>query len=113
MKSLTKTIALFLLAFAGFVKPPSAQAQSVINPSDPVITYNPASPPALPAWGTIGKWVRTVRLGWNTDSWKCYILNTIPFRLKFPKTYNHTAVDGKRYPMVVFYHGAGEKGEKY
>jgi predicted esterase len=111
MKRMAKTLAMFLFIVACFSMK-QANAQSILNPSDPLITYNPASPPAEPAWGTIGKWVRTVRLTYNTDSWKAYIYKTIPFRLKFPKTYNPTANDGKKYPMIVFFHGAGESGPK-
>ena len=85
-------------------------AQSVLDPSDPVITYNANQAPTQPAWGKIGKWVRTVRLGWNTDSYKAYIYKGCAFRLKFPKTYNPAANDGKKYPMLVFFHGLGERG---
>jgi predicted esterase len=88
-------------------------AQSVLDPSDPVITYNPNNPPAQPNYGQIGKWVRTVRVGWNSDSYKAYIYKGSAFRLKFPKTYNPTANDGKKYPMMVFFHGAGESGTIY
>ena len=86
----------------------AAATTSILNRLDPVITYNAASPPTQPAYGTIGKWVRTKRLNWNTDSFKCYIYKGRPFRLKYPKTYNPTAADGKVFPMFVFFHGAGE-----
>src|SRR6218665_526467 len=82
-------------------------AQSVIDPSDSVITYNASTPPSQPAWGQMGKWVRKKRLNWNTDSYKCYIWKGFPFRIKFPKSYT-TANDGKKYPVFVFYHGVGE-----
>ncbi|MBS1659465.1 MAG: fibronectin type III domain-containing protein [Bacteroidetes bacterium] len=86
----------------------SALAQSVLNPADAIVNYNSAAPPTQPAWGTIGKWVRTPRVSWNTSSYKCYIYKGTPFRLLFPKTYNPTANDGKKYPMMIFYHGVGE-----
>lgn len=86
-----------------------ANSQSVLDPNDPVINYNPSSPPTQPPAGQIGKWVRTPRnFGWNTDVYKSYIYNGYAFRLKFPKTYNPTANDGKKYPMIVFFHGYGE-----
>ena len=88
-------------------------AQSVLDPTDPVVTYNQSSPPAQPTWGQIGKWVRTKRLGWNTDSYKAYVYKGCAFRLKFPKTNNPTANDGKKYPMLVFFHGLGETGSIY
>ena len=90
--------------------------QSILNPNDTVFTYNSAATlgtstnPNQPAAGTIGKWVRTVRMSYSTTEWKCYIFNGMCFRLHFPKGYNPTANDGKKYPMMVFYHGAGEAG---
>ena len=91
----------------------TSQGQSVLNPADSVITYNPAKPPTQPAWGSIGKWVRTVRLPWNTTGYKCYIYEGNQFRLYFPLSYNPTANDGKKYPMMIFYHGEGEAGTIY
>lgn len=88
-------------------------SQSIMDPSDPIVTYNSNNPPTQPAFGQIGKWVRTVRLGWNTTSYKAYIYKGSAFRLKFPKTYNPTANDGKKYPMLVFFHGLGETGTIY
>ncbi|HEU4553432.1 MAG TPA: fibronectin type III domain-containing protein, partial [Chitinophaga sp.] len=84
----------------------------VLDPNDPVVTYNSASPPTQPAWGAIGKWVRTKRLSWNTDSYKCYIYKGMQFRLKFPKNFN-PADTSKKYPMIIFFHGIGEKGSLY
>ncbi len=84
--------------------------QSVLDPNDPIVEYNSSNPPTQPPAGQIGKWVRTKKLNWNTDSYKAYIYNGIAFRLKFPKTYNPTAADGKQYPMIAFFHGAGEAG---
>ncbi len=46
-------------------------------------------------------------------SYKAYIYKGCAFRLKFPKTYNPTANDGKKYPMMVFFHGLGEAGDIY
>ena len=86
----------------------NTRAQSVLNPADAVVTYNVATPPTQPAYGQIGKWVRKKRLNWNTDSYKAYVYKSFPFRLKFPKSYDPTANDGKRYPVLVFYHGVGE-----
>ncbi|WP_177191850.1 fibronectin type III domain-containing protein [Parafilimonas terrae] len=103
----------FLIFLVILISSNCVSAQSVLNPADPVITYNQSSPPAQPTWGQIGKWVRTKRLGWNTDSYKAYIYKGCAFRLKFPKTYNPTANDGKKYPMLVFFHGLGETGSIY
>src|SRR5450631_744329 len=109
MKIFTRIVSLMLIALSGFFAP-AVQAQSILDPTDPVITYNPAAPPASPAWNSIGKWVRTVRLGWNTTNFKCYVYNGICFRLRYPKSYNPTANDGKKYPIMIFWHGAGEGG---
>lgn len=106
MKLFTKAASILLVACIGFAS--NANAQSILNPADPLITYDPLNPPAQPPWGQIGKWSRTVRMGWNTDLWKAYIYKNYCFRLKFPKTYNPTANDGKKYPIMLFFHGYGE-----
>jgi hypothetical protein len=109
MKTFTQIAPVLLLFVAGsFLSP--VRGQSILDPSDPIVTYNAASPPASPAWGTIGKWVRTKRVSWNTNNYKCYVYNGLPFRLRFPKSYNPTANDGKKYPMLIFFHGNGEGG---
>lgn len=104
---------LFLVCCLAFSIPGLAQ---VFNPADPVITYNPNDPPETPAWGTISKWVRTVRSSVNfsnKDSYKAYYLSGMPFRLKFPKSYVHGVSDGKKYPLFIFLHGRGEGGGIY
>jgi hypothetical protein len=112
MRSFTKlaTLTLFV-CFVAFGN--AVHAQSVLDPNDPVITYNSSAPPTQPTWGQIGKWVRTKRLSWNTTDFKCYIYKGVCFRLKFPKSYNPTANDGKKYPMMIFFHGLGEAGSIY
>jgi len=81
----------------------------VLNPNDPVVTYNPASPPTMPAYGTLGKWVRTVDFNWPTSEYKCYYYEGLQFRLKWPANYN----PAQSYPMYVFFHGVGERGSIY
>lgn len=98
-----------LLYFAVFCQKQTA-AQSVLNPNDPIVEYDPSNPPVEPPYGQIGKWVRTKSLSWNTDSYKAYIYEGMCFRLKFPKTYNPTANDGKKYPLAIVFHGGGEIG---
>ncbi len=98
-------LGLALLAVTGLT-PVVAQ---VFNPNDPVVTYNPAAPPSKPASGQVGKWVRTPRVSFSTTSFKCYIYNDIPFRLKYPKNYD----PAKTYPILVFFHGIGEFGTIY
>ena len=109
-----KKIYFFLIALTALLTLSNAViAQSVLNPNDQVITYNSSTPPTQPTFGQIGKWVRTKRLSWNTDEYKAYIYKGCAFRLKFPKTFNPTANDGKKYPMLVFFHGLGETGTIY
>lgn len=98
---------LFLLLSFGL----PASGQSVFNPNDPIVIYDPANPPAQPPSGQVGKWVKTNRLTWNTSSFKCYIYKGIAFRLKYPKSY--VPGNGKVYPLFLFFHGAGEKGTLY
>lgn len=109
MRKFARSITLVAIVFAACMSQ-GAFGQSVLDPSDPIVNYNSSAPPSEPAWGTIGKWVRTPRLGWNTSAYKAYIYKGMAFRLKFPKTYNPTAADGKRYPMLIFFHGLGEAG---
>ncbi|HYC28528.1 MAG TPA: hypothetical protein VEB42_06920, partial [Chitinophagaceae bacterium] len=85
---------------------------NVFDPADPIVYY-PSSAPTT-NWGSIQKWVVTDRnLGWNTSSYKAYHFNGVSFRLKFPKSYQHNVNDGKKYPVMIFWHGAGEKGWIY
>jgi hypothetical protein len=102
-----------LLLFATAGTPFISKAQSVLDPADSVRTYDSTNRPAEPAWGQIGKWVRTPRQNWNTDEYKAYIYKGLAFRLKFPKSYNPTANDGKKYPMLIFWHGLMEAGTIY
>lgn len=101
-RQLLLVICAFTLLFQGY--------SQVLNPSDPIVVYNPAAPPTQPTWGQIGKWVKSNRLNWNTSSFKSYIYKGTAFRLKFPKTYQHNVADGKKYPIYVFFHGRGESG---
>src|SRR4051812_44517606 len=110
---MSKFYTLCLLLIMGLGSPAGAQ---IFNSGDPVVTYNPNNPPAAPAWGNIGKWVRTLRNEvnfTNKDSYKCYYLNGMPFRLKFPKSYQQGVNDGKTYPILIFLHGRGEGGGVY
>lgn len=91
----------------------SSAQTGVLNPNDPIVIYNPSSPPAQPPYNTLAKWVKTTRLNWSTDSYKCYIYNGMAFRLKFPKSYQPGVNDGKVYPLLIFFHGLGEAGTIY
>ncbi len=84
----------------------------VLNPNDPIVLYNSANPPPLPPANTMAKWVKTNRLSYNTDDFKCYFYNYVQFRLKWPKTFA-TDPPGTTYPLYLFFHGVGEKGTWY
>ncbi|HTI09475.1 MAG TPA: PA14 domain-containing protein [Puia sp.] len=81
----------------------------VLNPNDPIVLYNPAAPPTMPPAGTMTKWVKTNRVSYNTDDFKCYIFSGVQFRLKWPKTFA-TDPAGTTYPLYLFFHGVGEAG---
>lgn len=85
----------------------------VFDPNDPIVNYNPASPPPNPTLSRITKWVRTPRVNWDATQFKCYIFQGVQFRVMFPKTYQHNVADGKVYPATVFLHGLGERGSAY
>jgi predicted esterase len=111
MKTLfTRSLTILLVITAAMVQ--TVRGQLIMNPSDTVVTYNGSTTPAQPVYGQIGKWIRTADLesSWNTNEYKCYIYKGYPYRLHFPKSYNPTANDGKKYPLLIFYHGAGEAG---
>lgn len=125
MTRLTRPIAICATALA-ILFHQKTTAQSVINPSDPVIEYNALTPPTPPDWfNPLVKWVRTKGIannavqrrsnnaGWNSDVYKAYTYNGLAFRVEFPKTYNPTANDGKKYPLLIFLHGQGENDTKY
>ncbi|NLR59277.1 T9SS type A sorting domain-containing protein [Chitinophaga polysaccharea] len=88
-------------------------AQSALNSLDTVVTYNPKNPPPAPVYEKITKWVRVVKMNYNTDSYKCYIYKNTAFRLKFPKTYAQGVNDGKKYPIFLFFSGVGQKDSTY
>lgn len=94
-------------------------AQNVFSPSDPVYEYDSTKPvgdvqhPAVPPDRVMAKWIRTTKnskVTFNTTMYKPYIWNGMAFRLMYPKTYQPGVNDGKKYPIVVFWHGGGEIG---
>ncbi len=103
-----------LLTTIGVISFIASLAQpNVFDPADPIVIYNPGAPPVT-NWGNIQKWVKTNRnVGFTTTSFKSYHFNNISFRVKFPKTYQHGVADGKKYPVMLFWHGAGESGTVY
>ncbi|MGN6293159.1 MAG: fibronectin type III domain-containing protein [Chitinophagaceae bacterium] len=103
------SVCLLLVGLPAFVQ---AQA-GILDPADPVVTYDPSRPPTIPAYGTMAKWVRTKRVSFATETFKAYYYKGLQFRLKFPKSYQHGVADGKKYPVYIFFHGIGERGTIY
>ncbi|HUQ67486.1 MAG TPA: fibronectin type III domain-containing protein [Flavitalea sp.] len=116
-----KTILLFA---ALVVATQFASSQNVFNPSDPIVRYSSSA-----AYGSaqrpdtnragLQKWVSTPTSGistgsqvWDASSFKAYYLYgagiRVPYRIKFPKTY--TTDPTKKFPVLIFLHGAGEVG---
>jgi hypothetical protein len=121
MSLLSRSIA-FGVTILGTLILSSASAQSVIDPADPIVDYNPDNKPTPPGWMQVGKWVRTpdtnVRkrnTAWydagGINRYKAYIFQNLSFRVMFPKTYNPTGNDGKKYPLIIFLHGKGENAK--
>jgi Predicted peptidase len=113
---LTTIGVLFCVAFS--------QGQNVFDPNDPIVRYNSGAAlgsPQNPNPNVAGlqKWVSIAANGVSTgsgrfdaSSFKAYFINfngnRIAFRIKFPKTWS--ANPGKKFPAMLFMHGAGEPG---
>ncbi len=106
------TFSLLILSIITF----KISAQNVFDVNDKDSIFGATKPP-VPAWGRINKWGHAVRLtnwgGTGTTTFKSYIFNQMPFRLKYPKSYQQGVNDGKLYPVYIFFHGAGESGTAY
>lgn len=46
--------------------------------------------------------------GWDTSPYESYSYNGLPFRILFPEDYD--SLRSKKYPLILFFHGAGETG---
>ena len=114
----------FLLLTTVVVATQLAYAQNVFNPADPIVrysssaTYGSAQRPDTNRAG-LQKWVSVPTSGistgtttWDASSFKAYYLYTngvrVPYRVKFPTSY--TTNPTKKYPVLIFLHGAGEVG---
>src|ERR1700754_1879190 len=111
MKVSTKHLLLMLMLFV--LSAGERLIAQVLDPNDPVVEYNPAAPPQLPAGGALGKSVKTDRVGYNTSQYKCYIYRGGAFRLLYPKSYVAGVSDGKVYPLYLFWHGIGASATIY
>jgi chitodextrinase/pimeloyl-ACP methyl ester carboxylesterase len=114
---LTTTSMLFCVAML--------QAQNVFNPADPIVRWNSSAALGTaanpnPNIAGLQKWVSVASNGvstgngaWDNSSYKAYYINLgqgMAFRLKFPKSYTNPDSASKKYPVMLFFHGAGEPG---
>lgn len=119
MKSLTLPLILAFLCLHG-------TAQNVFNISDPIVRYDATKPLGTaqhpnPGVAGLQKWVSTPTNGvsagsstFDASSFKQYFINfkgtPMAFRLKFPRSFTNPDSAGKKYPVMLFFHGAGEVG---
>ena len=101
----------------------TAVSQNVFNPADTIARYDSTKPLGSrnnpsPSRTGLQKWVSVptngVSTSFDASSYKAYYINVagrrMPFRLKFPYSYTNPDSAAKRYPMMLFFHGAGEPG---
>lgn len=102
------------------------QAQNVFNPADTLVNWDSTRPVGSVAnpnqWKAgLQKWVRvptnSVSIGYgafDVSSYKSYMINIgnvrVAFRIKFPYSYTNPDSASKKYPVMLFFHGAGEPG---
>ena len=101
-------------------------AQNVFDANDPVTRYSSSAPygsAQRPDTNQVGlqKWVANSTNGvssgsgsFNNSSFKPYFINyfntRMSFRLKYPKNFNSPENANRKYPVMIFMHGAGEVG---
>lgn len=102
----------------------SASGQPVFDARDTLLRWDASQPygsPRNPRTVTSGlqKWVSVETPGisqgsnaFDVSSFKAYFLRlngkSVAFRLKFPHSYGNPDSAGKKYPLMLFFHGAGE-----
>jgi dienelactone hydrolase len=104
----------------------TSMAQNVFNAGDTLVNWDSTKPTgsaANPNQWRLGlqKWVRvptnSVSIGYGSfdvSSFKSYLINIsnvrVAFRVKFPASYSKPDSVNKKYPVMLFFHGAGEPG---
>jgi dienelactone hydrolase len=114
---------IFLLFAAFLLVSVNTIAQNVFNPLDTQARHNPLMPYGSrnnpnPSRTGLQKWVSTptngVSTAYDASSYKAYFINAtgkrMAFRIKFPKSFSNPDSVNKRYPLMLFFHGAGEPG---
>lgn len=119
-----KRIFLFTIIIVCFIG--TIQSQNVFSSSDPIVRYNSSAQygsSQKPDTNIVGlqKWVANSTNGVSTgsgsfdnSSFKPYFINyynsRLAFRLKYPRSFNNPDSANKKYPVMLFMHGAGEVG---
>lgn len=117
-----KRILLLAIVALGFFT--NTIAQNVFDPNDPVVRYSSTAAygsAQKPDSNLVGlqKWVSVATNGvssgsgsFNASSYKSYFINyyntRLAFRLKFPRSFANPDSASKKYPVMLFMHGAGE-----
>src|SRR5882757_7593241 len=110
----------YLLLLLILISATIAESQNVFNSADLLINYNSGAAPgsaANPNASILGmqKWVYTHNAGhlsWDESKFKAYFWRPLDggiplaFRLRYPNNYD----PAKKYPVLLFFHGAGEIG---
>lgn len=101
---------MFIFVFLASV---NVNAQNVFDQNDPDVIFTSSNQPPIPSYYVLSKWGHSTKLSWNSYSYgyKSYFFMGTPFRIKYPKTYQQGVNDGKKYPVYIFLHGAGETGD--
>jgi chitodextrinase/dienelactone hydrolase len=115
-----RTVTLFFTLLACSM---TSASQNVFNPLDTQSRHDRTAPLGSrnnpnPARTGLQKWVSTptngISTSYDASSYKAYFINVggrrMAFRLKFPFSYLNPDSSGKRYPLMLFFHGAGEAG---
>lgn len=112
MKSFILSLIAFVVLCTHHV---NAQNNATVFDPNATVTYlDPNAPrPSAPANNNIVyKWYATKRMSWDATVYKAYVFNNMAFRVRFPKNYN-AADQTKKYPVLIYLHGAGEVGNIY
>lgn len=119
-----KTILIALVCIAYLYH--NSYAQNVFNPQDSILRWNAAEPlgsisnpnpnlPGLQKWVTVEtNGISTGSGSFDASSFKSYYIKVgdraFAFRLRFPRSFTDPDSSGKKYPLRLFFHGAGEPG---
>ena len=116
MRSVLFTLVLSLMGYF-------AVCQNVFNALDTTARHNPLASLGSrnnpnPSRTGLQKWVSTptngVSTSFDASPYKAYYINVagrrMAFRVKFPNSYLNPDSSGKKYPLMLFFHGAGEPG---